>query len=404
MSLLRRAINSNDATPTSFYADYVRQEYYKSSGQPSTFAELHSLSRADPRMCWNAQGQLEEVPANQPCFEYDPVTGEALGLYLNGSAVTNLFTNSNFPNGTSDAPVSGGTLTTDTFPAPFNTALAMRNITADTYAYKTYAGWVDGETYTFSCYVIMDDGGAPVIVNSSSDANADFRIIHAGRFAAENYVEIIHRGSGLYQLNATAAYQAGDNNWSGLTKYTGKSSRGFKFSGFQLTKTASPRHYIPTLGTAVTCAGDSCSLTNLPVGYGTPGAIVFEWLDTGHPYFDGTNAYLKGPSQRFFQTNQPSWVGDNGNLVTHDGSTALATPSVDFSIIRRSCLAWDATTMKRSDNGQPVISVAHNGNLGLATAINIMSSSAGYARFFRYITSGSAILTESKIRTLASLP
>lgn len=380
----------------SLIADMITGRY--ASGvplSPKSFSDVFSLTRASARWIWNAQGQLVGVQAGQPCFEYDPVTGEALGLYLNGSAVTNVFTNSNFPNGTSDAPVSGGTPTTDTFPAPFNTALAMRNITADTYAYKPYAGFVDGGTYTFSCYVIMDDGGAPVIANGTSDANGDFGVVHVGRSADANEVEIIDRGSGLYQLNTTAAYQAGDNNWSGLIKRPGQSNRGFKFSGYQITNTSSPRHYIPTLGTAVTVAGDSCSLANLPIDYGTPGAIVFEWLDTGHPY-NVNNVYLGFSGYRGLYSNPGGWSGDFDNIVTNDGANVISNFDEDFSIIRRSCLAWDSTTMKRSDNGQPVISAPHNGNLGTATAINLMSSSAGYVRRLQFIPS-STMMADSEI-------
>lgn len=261
----------------SLIADMIAGRY--ASGMPlslKSFTEVFSLSRTTPRWIWNAQGQLEEVPANQPCFEYDPVSGESLGLYLNGSAVTNLFTNSNFPNGTSDAPVSGGTLTTDTFTAPFNTALAMRNITASTYVYKVYAGPEDGKKYTFSFYIIMDDGGTPVV--GSSSATGDFSVLS---FNAASVCDIKDCGGGLYRVSTTKTNPPSGGSAFGIVKYIGQSNRGFKFSGYQLTKTPSPRHYIPTLGTAVTCAGDSCSLANLPVGYGTPGAIVMEWLASG---------------------------------------------------------------------------------------------------------------------------
>lgn len=60
------------------------------------FDQLITLSRPSPKWIWNAQGQLVEVAANQPAYNHDPVTGEALGFDVEPAA-TNLLLNSDAP-------------------------------------------------------------------------------------------------------------------------------------------------------------------------------------------------------------------------------------------------------------------------------------------------------------------
>ena len=57
---------------------------------------MFTLSAPSPKWVWNAQGQLVEVPAGQPAWDHDPVTGEPLGQRLEGEA-TNLLLNSFTP-------------------------------------------------------------------------------------------------------------------------------------------------------------------------------------------------------------------------------------------------------------------------------------------------------------------
>tara|TARA_R100000656_G_scaffold15133_4_gene14844 strand:- start:351 stop:1262 length:912 start_codon:yes stop_codon:yes gene_type:complete len=60
------------------------------------YDEMFTLSAPSPKWVWNAQGQLVEVPAGQPAWDHDPVTGESLGQRLEGEA-TNLLLNSFAP-------------------------------------------------------------------------------------------------------------------------------------------------------------------------------------------------------------------------------------------------------------------------------------------------------------------
>lgn len=43
------------------------------------YEDMFTLSAPSPKWVWNAQGQLVEVPAGQPAWDHDPVTGQSLG-------------------------------------------------------------------------------------------------------------------------------------------------------------------------------------------------------------------------------------------------------------------------------------------------------------------------------------
>lgn len=60
------------------------------------YDDMFALSAPSPKWVWNAQGQLVEIPAGQPAFDHDPVTGEPLGQRLEGEA-TNVLLNSFVP-------------------------------------------------------------------------------------------------------------------------------------------------------------------------------------------------------------------------------------------------------------------------------------------------------------------
>lgn len=71
------------------YTDFAKG-IYKVDTTFGNFGYAYDITRASSKYVWqpvNAQMQLVEIPPNEPAFAYDPVTGEALGLSVEGSAV-----------------------------------------------------------------------------------------------------------------------------------------------------------------------------------------------------------------------------------------------------------------------------------------------------------------------------
>lgn len=162
----------------------------------------------------------------------------------------NLLTNSEFPKGVTDAPIRGGLLTATTFSGlNNNTGLAFGyDGTTVTYAYKS--GSVNGIQYTFSVYVRMDDGNAPVFGSASAPAATnDFAIVIGGQTLAPNSFIVQNLGGGLYRVSGNAV--AGTNNNNGIVKYSSNSNRTFKVSGYQLDNAAAATGYQVTTTTAI---------------------------------------------------------------------------------------------------------------------------------------------------------
>lgn len=110
--------------------------------------------------------------------------------------------------------------------------------------------------YLFSCFIQMDDGGAPVI--GTSTTNGDFIIRCAGKIADAG-LTVEHVYGTLYRIwgaNATIAV-AGSRD-SGIFKYTTQSARSFKISGQQLTRTGvnGRSSYIRTTGSSASSANE----------------------------------------------------------------------------------------------------------------------------------------------------
>jgi len=197
-----------------------------------------------------------------PRFDYDPVTRAPRGILIEEQR-TNLFTNSEFPNGVSDAPTRGGNVSATTFSLLFgNTGLAINNTGPVTsFAYKTNFTTVVSTTYTLSAFVRMNDGNAPSFASAvTTDSANSFALVIAGSAVIPTTYTVTAMGNGFYRVSATAtAGSASVNN--GIVKYDTNDSRPFTVSGYQLEAGAFATSYIPTIASTVTRNGDSLFLS-----------------------------------------------------------------------------------------------------------------------------------------------
>jgi hypothetical protein len=217
-------------------------------------------------------------------FDYDPATLAPKGLLIE-SQRTNLFTQSEFANGVTDAPTRGGLLSATTFSRLIgSTGLAFgHDGVQTTYAYKN--GAANGTAYALSAYVLMDDGNAPVFGSSTAaDPANTFAIIIGGVIANPTTYTIQNCGGGLYRVSATATAGAATAN-SGVVKYGANNNRTFKVSGYQLEAGSYATSYIPTAGSQVTRTADIAAIVapNFAPWYNqSEGTFVVE-ADTAKP-------------------------------------------------------------------------------------------------------------------------
>lgn len=226
-----------------------------------------------------------------PRFNYNPRTLEARGL-LEEEARVNLASQSEFVNGVGDAPTRGS-VTATAFAGLFSgTGLSLQLIpTTTVYAYKTVPT-VAGTTYTFSIFVRMDDGGAPVLSAAGNQSSLnDFVLNVGGVVTSPSLYTIEDYGGGLYRVWFSAA-AASDNAYAGVIKYQTNSGRGFSTSGWQFEQGAFPTSYIPTGTSTTTRAAD------LPIASGAgftswfnpaEGAFLVDFETEG---FSGSNMIM----------------------------------------------------------------------------------------------------------------
>ena len=88
-----------------------------------------------------------------------------------------------------------------------------------------------GVQYRISCYVKMDDGGAPVLDNGSTSAT-DFNLRIHGQFT--NDQAVVHVGDNVYRIAGTKVAGTGSFEINGIVKLATHSTRTFKVTGYQL--------------------------------------------------------------------------------------------------------------------------------------------------------------------------
>tara|TARA_Y100001970_G_scaffold292659_1_gene434893 strand:+ start:1423 stop:2928 length:1506 start_codon:yes stop_codon:yes gene_type:complete len=190
------------------------------------------------------------APGYSPRIEWGP-DGKRKGLLIEGSS-TNLLAESEFHNG---KPANGHTSSVtavSSFPGlTRGTGLHMAHDPNNAqWAYATGLTFTPNTEYTFSAFVVMDDGSAPEI----SSASKDFNVVVAGIGGTTKGVE--HIAGDLYRVWGTSNVGSSPGGSAGLFKAAADSTKGFKFSGYQLETKPYATSYIPTTTAQVTRAAD----------------------------------------------------------------------------------------------------------------------------------------------------
>jgi len=144
----------------------------------------------------------------------------------------NLFTESEFRNGVTDAPVWDGLVTATTM-AGYDGALAFgHNGSTTSYAYK--AGAVASVSHALSVTVEMTDELAPTF-NSAipADAGNTFCLVIGVHAVSPLTYSVVHLGGTLYRVSGVGTAPGGPGH-NGVVKYNTNNNRTFKVTAFDL--------------------------------------------------------------------------------------------------------------------------------------------------------------------------
>jgi len=221
----------------------------------------------------NRNRLIETVSANQPRFDYDPVTGECKGLLIEESRQNLLQYSQQFDNAYWSKPQSSisPNVTATTAPDGTNTAgKLVEDTTKNQHIVTRNLGAVTiGTIYTFSCWIKAAER-TQVTLTSFNEGYSVYNlstgtIIQSGG----NTVSIISYPNGWYRCVATitktnttgAFYIITWNSSSGNNIYQGDGTSGIYVWGAQLEQGAFPTSYIPTTASTVTRSADNASIT-----------------------------------------------------------------------------------------------------------------------------------------------
>lgn len=302
---LRQAINDAGGsisadTPFRQYVDWIRKqgatlsldfvrEQYITRDVASMFpaavgAGIITFTRASGGGRFNAQGQYEWLPANTPRIDYDPVTGECLGLLVEEQR-TNLIPSSDTSAGNW---VGGGDRVLGAatgLPGVFAVGASLaRDASGNTFNYYQSLAPVAGTTYTFSVFVRFEDGrdvdaefGQPGTENTALNPFAF--VVNGGAFTWST-IQKKHVGGGLWRLSQTVTpSDTITRGWGILIRRAHKAGLPRLFvTGYQLEAGAFPTSLIHTEGAQVTRAADVASVNELSPWYNPEqGTLVASW-------------------------------------------------------------------------------------------------------------------------------
>jgi hypothetical protein len=215
---------------------------------------------------------LMTAPAGVPRLDYNPTTGQALGLLIEEQRTNLLTYSSDFSNAiwTKD----GTTIASDTVIAPDGTLIGDK-LTESTSTglhrvYQLNATATIGTTYTLSYYLKANQRTFAAIAWETNANQTIFNLTTGtvSSLAPSTTATINAVGNGWYRCIVTyvATLAGGFSNSfayvsNGTTSYTGDGYSGIYIWGAQLEAGAYATSYIPTVASTVTRAADQASIT-----------------------------------------------------------------------------------------------------------------------------------------------
>lgn len=239
--------------------------------QRKTLAEMLTFTRAGTAFYFGSDGLLKTAAANEPRFDYDPVTLAPRGLLIEEPRTNLVLRSAEFDNAVwakSNATVAANATST-----PLGLADDLIETTAaGTHGANQVVNVTSGTTYAMSVYAkakgrsLLRIGAA----NLGSYAVFDLNTGTVQHTDAGTTARIEAIGGGVYRCavtqtaTATEAYnwiirtQSSTSEWPGSGAYTGNGVSGVSIIGAQIEAGAFATSYIPTTTAATTRGADNC--------------------------------------------------------------------------------------------------------------------------------------------------
>ena len=402
---------SNTGTPTiANYGNYT----WTALGTESIYIWGAQLEQRSSATAYNATTttaltnyipQLLTAPINAPRFDFNPTTGESLGLLIEQSS-TNLLTYSqDFSNAVWTK--ANTTITTGANIAPDGTQTMSKLVEDATTNYHNvnYSYALTAGTFTFSICSKQGERKRIIIRELSTSGNGAIFDLSTGTVVnnlASGIGSIILVGNGVYRCSVVGTettgtriygvYLATDTTTTVVqANYTGNGYSGIYIWGAQLEALAFPTSYIPTTSAQVTRAADVAPLP-------TSG-----WYNIaqGTWYSEFIPMITTGTSRAILQTNNYSmYLHTSGAISIYDGTNGALNGTATNNALNKATTLYAQNTLISCLNGiYPTTTSAYNNIFASATTLTISGSNLFNGRI-KKLASYPQALTSAQLQAL----
>ena len=343
--------------------------------------------------------QLLTAPINQPRFDFNPTTGESLGLLIEQSS-TNLLTYSqDFSNAVWTKPNSTITATANIAPDGTQTASQFFDNTTNS-LHTLDTGNFAANTYTFSLYAKAGTSNYIGLYSASTSTGVFFNLL-TGTFSsniigAPTSYTINPVGNGWYRCSVTMTTTTLNIfriifSTDGTTySYVGTGKYVFIW-GAQLEALAFPTSYIPTTSAQVTRAADVAPL------------LTSGWYNIaqGTWYSEFIPMITTGTSRAILATNNYSmYLNASGAIGIYDGTNFPLNGTATNNALNKATTLYAQNTLISCLNGiNPTTTSAYNNIFASATTLTISGNNLFNGRM-KKISYYPQALTSTQLQSL----
>jgi len=389
---------------------------------PCDYSDLFTLSAPSPKWVWNAQGQLVEIPAGQPAWDHDPVTGEPLGQRIESVEDTNTAVWSQLLSNWNTGQPGYSQAEDNVIQGPDgNISLSRIELlpAADRRGYmdgNSLNSYVSGDVRYLSAFFSLEDPTVTTFAIGMRNASGRFcwgaYNVLTGDFSTTSFgsagnIELVSEQNiwgSLFKLTVKwtctleTVFRPCINMGVGTADeiYNGANllQSGTIGAGF-VSVQESASSYIPTSGSAVTRAADVATIENVDTAEWFSGDAKALLLEINRLTVAGAGSTrIIGPPS---PSIRPIYYAD-GQIRCFDGS-AVSASNVTIGDTFRVAVTWDGSTKKIIGTGGDVGSSVHNGNLNTAlTELEFFALREGQGHISQLIAK-KRLLTDAEMQT-----
>jgi hypothetical protein len=290
------------------YSATGTESFYIWGGQIEQRSSVTAYNATTTTAITNYIPQLLTAPINAPRFDFNPVTGESLGLLIEQSSTNLLLYSQDFNNAywvKANSTINNTANIAPDGTQTFNKLIESTSTSEHYINSSTYTAIAGA--YTLSIYAKASERSSFFMDFKQTDATQGRIVFNLATqtatviYGTSTSYSIISEGNNVYKCTFTATLASNTNNiklgiyQGGGTSYTGDGFSGIYIWGGQLEALPFPTSYIATTSAQVTRASDNASMTgtNFSSWYNIAQGTLYSESTTNRPSADVSAISIK---------------------------------------------------------------------------------------------------------------